>query len=97
MMKVKINTDNNVKLTIPVPYSILRLGCSIITSKAVWRIIDKKWLAKSTTATNLLIDLANSNTVKKQLKLFFRELNNYRGLVLIDIKSNDGTKVLVKL
>lgn len=97
MLKVKIKTDSNIKITVPVPYSILRLSSSLLTSRAVWQYVDKKWLAKHTDAANFPLDPANIEVLKKYIKLLIRELHNYKGLVLVDVRSQDGTKVLITL
>lgn len=96
MIKVKIRTSNNVKLSIPVPYSILKAGSFILGSKRVHQQLHK-WANQDLEQKNIPI-LPFSTLLNKQLlNELINELSNYKGVVLVDAKLQDGTEVFVRL
>ena len=96
MIKVKIRTSNNVKLSIPVPYSILKAGSFILSSKRVHQQLHK-WANQDLEQKNIPI-LPFSTLLNKQLlNELINELSNYKGVVLVDAKLQDGTEVFVRL
>lgn len=93
MVKVKVNTENNIRFTVPVPYSILHLCCSLLTSRAIWKFVNNKWIQNKA----FELQTTNIDSLKRLLKEFVKELHNYKGLTLVDVNLHDGTKVLIKL
>ncbi len=92
-MHVKVKTKD-ARFSIPVPYVILNMAVSIISSEFLQESINKwtkEYFEKKKMAfTFPLID-------KQLLKPIVKELKNYKGIVLVDIKANDGTEVKIKL
>lgn len=92
-MHVKVKTKD-ARFSIPVPYVILNMAVSIISSEFLQKSINK-WTKeyfekKKMNFTFPIID-------KQLLKPIVKELKNYKGIVLVDIKANDGTEVKIKL
>lgn len=89
MIKVQIRKRDK-RLTIPVPYSILSLFSSILTSKLVL-----KW------ANHAIGKSGNSMKVpqlkKKDIQPLLKALLEQRGLKLVDTKLVDGTEISVTL
>lgn len=92
-MHVKVKAKD-VRFTVPVPYAVLTIVLSILTSKWIQRQVNKWTKAyfdrKKIDFTFPLID-------KEMLKPIIKELQNYKGLVLVDVKAQDGTEVKVRL
>lgn len=93
MMHVKVKAKD-VRLTVPIPYVLLKIVLAILTSKLIQQIVDK-WTKgyferKKIDFTFPIID-------KESLKPIVKELKNYKGLVLVDVKAKDGTEVKVRL
>ncbi|MCS5503085.1 hypothetical protein NY607_18430 [Lysinibacillus sp. A4] len=93
MMHVKVKAKD-VRFTVPVPYTVLTIVLSILTSKWIQQQANK-WTKvyfdkKKIDFTFPLID-------KEMLKPIIKELQNYKGLVLVDVKAQDGTEVKVRL
>ncbi|MET3193367.1 hypothetical protein [Bacillus sp. OAE603] len=96
MLKLKVKTKE-VRFTIPVPYAILHLGISILSSKILHNQMNK-WLNHQDGYTDdKKFTLTIPQIDKKLLKLVVKELRKHKGLVLVDVKANDGTEVLVKV
>ncbi len=93
MMHVKVKAKD-VRFTVPVPYAVLTIVLSIVTSKWIQQQVNKWTKAyfdrKKIDFTFPLID-------KEMLKPIIKELQNYKGLVLVDVKAQDGTEVKVRL
>ncbi|WP_342546871.1 hypothetical protein [Lysinibacillus sp. FSL K6-4013] len=93
MMHVKVKAKD-VRFTVPVPYAVLTIVLSILTSKWIQQQVNKWTKAyfnrKKIDFTFPLID-------KEMLKPIIKELQNYKGLVLVDVKAQDGTEVKVRL
>lgn len=92
-MHVKVKAKD-VRFTVPVPYTVLTIVLSILTSKWIQQQANK-WTKvyfdkKKIDFTFPLID-------KEMLKPIIKELQNYKGLVLVDVKAQDGTEVKVRL
>jgi len=96
MLQLKVKTKE-VRFTIPVPYTILHFGISILSSKILHNQMNE-WLNHQDEFTD---DKKFTMTVpkidKKLLKLVVKELRKHKGLVLVDVKAKDGTEVLVKV
>lgn len=96
MIKVKIETDHKRKFTIPVPYSFLHVFGSLLSSKFLWRQADK-WINHQSKKTTFSLVPLDSKMIKQFLISVIKELQHQKGLVLVDIKLQDGTKVMIKL
>lgn len=96
MMKINIQTDNKRKFTIPVPYSFLRIFGSLLSSKFLWRQANK-WLNRQSEKTTVSLVPLDQNVIKHNLNFIIKELQHQKGLVLVDVKLQDGTKVMIKL
>ncbi|MEH6945396.1 hypothetical protein [Bacillus sp. JJ722] len=93
MMHVKVKAKD-VHFNFPIPYAILNVVISILASKLFQQNLNK-WTKeyfekKKLDFTFPLID-------KKTLKPIVKELKNYKGIVLVDVKAKDGTEVKVRL
>ena len=93
MMHVKVKAKD-VRFTIPIPYAILNIAISILSSKFLQQNANK-WTKeyferKQRDFTFPLID-------KEMLKPIINELKKYKGIVLVDVKAKDGTEVKVRL
>ena len=93
MMQVKVKAKD-VRFTIPIPYAILNVGISVLSSK-FFQQNAKKWTKEHFERKKL--DFSFPIIDKKTLKPIIKELKNYKGIVLVDIKAKDGTEVKVRL
>ena len=93
MLNVKVKTKA-VRLSIPVPYVILNIGISIISSQLINRLINK-WVQESMKEKEQTFTIPPLN--KKELKGIVNELKKHSGLGLVDVKAKDGTEVVIKL
>ncbi|MFF3102267.1 hypothetical protein [Viridibacillus arvi] len=93
MILVKVKTKD-VWFTIPIPYSILNIVISILSSNFFQKNINK-WTKEHFERKKL--DFAFPLIEKKTLKPIVKELKNYKGIVLVDVKAKDGTEVKVRL
>lgn len=93
MMHVKVKAKN-IRLTIPIPYAILNIAISILTSKFIQQNVEK-WTKEHFERKEL--DVPFPLIDKKTLKPIVKELKNCKGIVLVDVKAKDGTEVKVKL
>ena len=96
MLKVNIKTNKSFRLFIPVPYLILHVGCSIVTSNFVWKKISKAIAEQSTKNKSSFLP-TNNRAIRQMLKQTIREVESHRGLVLVEANLQDGTKVKVTL
>jgi hypothetical protein len=87
MLQVKLKT-NTARFSVPVPYTMLNLGISVVTSKMLNRLVNKWTQTK---------DFSLPPIDKKALCSIIKELKNHKGLVLVEVKAKDGTEVKVKL
>jgi hypothetical protein len=93
MLYLKVKAKD-VRFSIPIPYALLNIGISILTSKLFHKHANK-WTKdhferKKLDYTIPLID-------KKTLKPIVKELKNQKGILLVDVKAKDGTEVKVRL
>ncbi|WP_312129357.1 hypothetical protein [Lysinibacillus capsici] len=93
MMHVKVKAKD-VRFTVPVPYTVLTIVLSILTSKWIQQQANK-WTKAYFDRMN--IDFTFPLIDKEMLKPIIKELQNYKGLVLVDVKAQDGTEVKVRL
>jgi hypothetical protein len=96
MIKVKIRTSNNIKLSIPVPYSILKAGSFILGSSRVHQQLHK-WANQDLEQKNIPILPFSALLNKQLLNGVIDQLSDYKGVVLVDAKLQDGTEVFVRL
>ncbi|MGR6905921.1 hypothetical protein [Lysinibacillus sp. G01H] len=93
MMHVKVKAKD-VRFTVPVPYTVLTIVLSILTSKWIQQQANK-WTKAYFDRKN--IDFTFPLIDKEMLKPIIKELQNYKGLVLVDVKAQDGTEVKIRL
>lgn len=93
MMHVKVKTKE-VKLSIPIPYALLHIAISILSSKLFHQSVNK-WTKEYFEKKKM--DFTFPPIDKKTLKPIVKELKNYKGIVLVDVKANDGTEVKIRL
>lgn len=93
MLHIKVKAKD-VRFTLPVPYAILALCSSILTSKFVHHQANK-WTKE--TFERKKIDFTIPQIDKETLKPIIKELKNHKGMVLVDVKAKDGTEVKVTL
>ena len=93
MLNVKVKAGA-VRLFIPVPYVILSIGISIISSELVNRLINK-WVKESMKEKEQTFTMPPLN--KQELKSIVSELKKHKGLGLVNVKAKDGTEVVIKL
>ncbi|MBW7475264.1 hypothetical protein K0T92_10945 [Paenibacillus oenotherae] len=110
MIVVKVKSKGHA-VTIPIPYVVLRMGSGILTSHFVQRKI-KDWLNKHGGHTNRVRDFESDSSrfgiepvllildncgTKQALRQLVKELQYCKGTVLVDVQTQDGTEVLIKL
>ncbi|MBL3730685.1 hypothetical protein JIN86_13845 [Lysinibacillus sp. HST-98] len=93
MMHVKVKAKD-VRFTVPVPYIVLTIVLSILTSKWIQQQANK-WTKAYFDRKN--IDFTFPIIDKEMLKPIIKELQNYKGVVLVDVKAQDGTEVKIRL
>ncbi|WP_042473321.1 hypothetical protein [Bacillus ndiopicus] len=93
MMHVKVKAKS-VRLTIPIPYAILNIIISILSSKLLQQNANR-WTKEYFERKKL--DFTFPQIDKKTIKPIVKELKNYKGMVLVDVKAADGTEVKVRL
>ncbi|WP_458354195.1 hypothetical protein [Peribacillus frigoritolerans] len=93
MMHVKVKAKG-VRFTVPVPYAILNIIISILSSKIIQRNVNK-WTKEHFERKKL--DFTFPLIDKEMLKPIVKELKNYKGIVLVDVRAKDGTEVKVRL
>jgi hypothetical protein len=93
MLHIKVKAKD-VRFTIPIPYAILNIGISILSSKFIYQQANK-WTKEHFERNKL--DFTIPLIDKETLKPIVKELKNYKGIVLVDVKAKDGTEVKVRL
>ena len=93
MMHVKVKAKD-VQFSIPIPYAMLNIAISILSSK-LFQQNANKWTKEHFERKKL--DFTFPLIDKKTLKPIVKELKNHKGLVLVDIKAQDGTEVKIRL
>lgn len=93
MIDIKVKIKNR-GFTVPIPYPILNLCVSVISSNLLIRLIDKSTkkykYEKTSTVTLSQID-------KKILKQMIHELKQHKGTELVYVKANDGSEITITL
>ncbi|WHY03160.1 hypothetical protein [Neobacillus sp. DY30] len=93
MLYVKVKAKD-VRFTIPIPYAILTLVNSILSSKFVHQQANK-WTKEHFERKKL--DFTIPQIDKEALKPIIKELKYHKGIVLVDVKAKDGTEVKVTI
>ncbi len=93
MIYVKVKAKD-VRFTIPVPYAILNIVLAILSSNFFQKYVNR-WTKDYFERKKL--DLSLPYLDKKMLMPIVKELKNYKGIVLVDVKAKDGTEVKVRL
>ncbi|RAP78514.1 hypothetical protein [Paenibacillus montanisoli] len=100
MMIVKVKSKEHA-FTIPIPYSVLRMGSGILTSNLVQRKL-KVWLNKhdsdsSRNGIDMVLSILENRSTKRAIRRLIKELQRCKGTVLVDVRAQDGTEVSIKL
>ena len=93
MLSVNVKTKG-AKFTIPVPYILLNIGVSILTSKLLIKHANK-WSKPHLDQKNISFTIPSID--KKVLQKIIRELKNHKGFELVNVKAQDGTEVKIRL
>ncbi|NQD65971.1 hypothetical protein HP456_08540 [Bacillus haikouensis] len=93
MLHIKVKSKD-FRLTLPIPYAILNIVISILSSEFLHQRIHH-WTREHFKKKQL--DFSILDIDRKALKPIYKELKNHRGLVLVDVKAKDGTEVVVRL
>ena len=93
MLHLKVKAKD-VRFTIPIPYALLNIGISILSSKFLHQQANK-WTKEHFERKK--IDFTIPLIDKETLKPIVKELKNHKGIVLVDVKAKDGTEVKVRL
>ena len=96
MMTVNIKTNHSRRFTIPVPYSFLYVFSSLLSSKFLWRQVDR-WIQHRLGHTAFSIAPLDATMIKSFLSVVITELKQQRGLVIVDVTLQDGTQVMIRL
>ncbi|MFJ5715320.1 hypothetical protein [Neobacillus sp. NPDC093127] len=89
MLKVRVKVKDK-KFTVPVPYPVLNIVSTVITSKRFNRFVNQ---AIERDGRKFVVPQIE----RKDLKPLLKALVKHKGLTLVDTKLNDGTEVTVKL
>ncbi|WP_066088570.1 hypothetical protein [Neobacillus novalis] len=87
MVRVKVKDK---RFTVPVPYPVLNLVSTVITSKRFNRFVNQ---AIEKEGRKFKVPQIERNDLNLLLKAFVE----HKGLTLVETKLNDGTEVTVKL
>jgi hypothetical protein len=93
MIDIKVKTKKR-GFTVPIPYPILNLFVSVISSNLLNRLIDKttkKYMPENTSTYSL------STKDKELLKQLIHELKQHKGKELIYVKAKDGSEITITL
>jgi hypothetical protein len=93
MLHVNVKTKE-AKFTIPVPYVLLNIGISILTSKLLIRHANK-WSKPHLDKKKISFTIPSID--KTELKQIIKELKKHKGLELVNVRAQDGTEVIVRL
>lgn len=93
MLNVKVKSKA-IRISIPVPYLVLDIGITILSSQLLNKMINK-WTIESMKEKEILFTIPQLN--KLELKEILKELKRHRGLNIVDVKAKDGTEVFIRL
>jgi hypothetical protein len=97
MLKIKIKTENSIRLTIPLPYFALHFAASIICTDFVWNRITKVERNPIGIMSTESYPPINKRLIKPLLKTTIKEIQNYRGTTIVDLKESSGSEIIIKL
>ncbi|MDP4164074.1 MAG: hypothetical protein Q8906_11235 [Bacillota bacterium] len=97
MIKVNIKTAHRVNLKIPVPYALLHAASAILTSEMLSTKLNKLANQHAEQKSNFPFIPLHHTMTKQLVKQTLREMRHHKGLVLVDVKLQDGTQVRVTL
>jgi hypothetical protein len=93
MIDIKVKTKKR-GFTVPIPYPILNLCVSVISSNLLFRLIDKtakKYMPENTSTYSL------SPKDKELLKQLIYELKQHKGTEVVYVKAKDGSEITITL
>ncbi|MEH7075975.1 hypothetical protein [Neobacillus drentensis] len=93
MLHLKVKAKD-IRFTIPIPYALLDISISILSSKFIHQQANK-WTKEHFERKKL--DITIPQIDKKMLRPIIEELKHHKGLVLVDVKAKDGTEVKIRL
>jgi hypothetical protein len=93
MLHVNVKTKG-ANFTIPVPYVLLNIGVSILTSRLLISHANK-WSKPHLDKKNISFTIPFID--KTELKRIIKEMKKHKGLDLVNVKAQDGTEVIVRL
>lgn len=89
MIRVSVKVKDK-RFTVPVPYPVLNLVSTVITSKRFIRLVNQ---AIERDGRKFIVPQIERKDLKPLLKAFVE----YKGVTLVETKLTDGTEVTVKL
>ncbi|MFQ3544430.1 hypothetical protein Q7A53_10095 [Halobacillus rhizosphaerae] len=93
MVKLKIRTSPTSRnYLIPIPYPLLHLAIGIATSRWLRAIINRSIRDREEGEKFQIPDIS-----RQDLKPLLKQLKKHKGLKLVDIVSEDGSEVSIKL
>lgn len=93
MMHVKVKA-RDIRLSIPIPYFMLTIAVSVLCSSFIQRNLNK-WTKKPFERYKL--DFIFPKVDKQTLRPIVKELKKNKGIVLVNVKAEDGTEVRIRL
>ncbi|WP_442598586.1 hypothetical protein [Neobacillus sp. D3-1R] len=93
MIDIKVKTKDK-NFTVPIPYTILNLGISVLSSKTITRLINSR---TKKAMNDKEINFTIPQIDKRLLKQLIGELKNHKGTDLVHVKSKDGSEITIKL
>ncbi|HLQ70557.1 MAG TPA: hypothetical protein VK142_02050 [Bacillota bacterium] len=94
MIKISFLREGKIPITIPLPYFTLHLANSIITRRFIWSRITKY----SDEFPSDLISRENLINIRINLiKPMIHQLQNYRGMTIVDIAEKGEPRIVIKL
>ncbi|MBW8350678.1 hypothetical protein K0H71_14655 [Bacillus sp. IITD106] len=95
MLKVKVKLKDKKEFTVPLPYALLHAGGWIASSPVLWKFVNNTLIQKNVEDNaKVFIPTSIDRRVVKEL---LREIKQYRGLTIVEVKDKDGTEVVVRL
>lgn len=93
MIDIKVKTKNK-SFTVPIPYTILNLGISVLSSKSLTRLINSRTKkAMNDKEFNFTIPSVD----KKLLKQMIGEFKKHKGTEIVHVKAKDGSEITINL
>lgn len=98
MVKVKlkkISENKEKELSIIVPNTVIQGIGWVATTSILWKFINNSISYKNTNMEKRVI--APIEFDRESMRKLLKEIKHYKGLTVVDVKSKDGTEVIVKL